>query len=406
MASFNDRPYSCELIWSTDDGVTWENRQTITIPADPNDAPLECRFVYIGSGKLFGIGRTNVEGAGLFQLQSEDYGATWTILRTNITDHYMTPTALMFQNDEVDIVYYHRATGALRQRHASITDIWGKSLFWTDSKVISYGSLKAADAGYPHAINLINDTCLCVYYSGNGNDNGTGGSTGIYGVLYSFKNNLSFKTPAATTANITYYVDVANGLDTNDGLTSNTAFKTITMAFNSVPVLVNHTVTINVAAGDYSGEGNLTLFGATGKGTINVLGDTANTTSYIISKIAISRCTIPVVVRGFISTITGSSGFTAVHSINVTFNYCSIIVPANTQDGVNAINSIITVSNCILSDHNNGIRAINSTIYSENNSGTGNTVGLLAEHAGTIGKNGTQPAGSTAEMYNTGGIIR
>jgi hypothetical protein len=92
MASFNDRPYSCELIWSTDDGVTWGNRQTITTPADPNDAPLECRFVYIGNGKIFGIGRTNVEGAGLFQLKSEDYGATWTILRTNITDHYMTQT--------------------------------------------------------------------------------------------------------------------------------------------------------------------------------------------------------------------------------------------------------------------------------------------------------------------------
>jgi hypothetical protein len=406
MASFNDRPYSCELIWSPDDGVTWGNRQTITIPADPNDAPLECRFVYMGGGKIFGIGRTNVVGAGLFQLQSEDYGANWTVLKTNITDHYMTPTALIYQNSEVDIVYYHRATGALRQRHASTTDIWGKPLFWSESKVISYGSLKGADAGYPHAINLINDTCLCVYYSGSGNDTGTGGSAGIYGVLYSFKNNMNFKTPTATTANLTYYVDKTNGLDTNDGLTSGTAFKTITKAISMVPQIINHTVTVNIATGDYSSEGGINLIGYVGKSSINFYGDTAVSTNVTINRMGILRCYIPIVVRGINITNAGTAGIAVSTCSNATISYCNIIASWPTLDAISFTNSTGTINNCVLSNKANAIKCTNSQVYSDTNSGTGNTVGLSSEKCGTIGKNGTQPSGTTAESVTTGGVIR
>jgi hypothetical protein len=407
MASFNDRPYSCELIWSTDEGKTWGNRQTITIPTDSNDAPLECRFVYIGNGKIFGIGRTNVVGDGLFQLQSEDYGANWTVLKTNITDHYMTPTALIYQNSEVDIVYYHRATGALRQRHASITDIWGKSLFWTDSKVISYGSLKAADAGYPHSINLINDTCLCVYYSGSGNDSGTGGSAGIYGVLYSFKNNLCFKTPSATTSDLTYYIDRTNGLDTNDGLTLGMAFKTITKAISMIPQIINHTVTINVVSGDYSDEGNIPIQGYVGKsGEINFSGDIIVPNNVSISRLAVGRCAVPIIIRGFNLTTAGSASIAVSTCLNVEINNCNLATFLPSVDGISFINSNGIISNCVLSNKANAIRCTNSQIYSDTNSGSGNTVGLLVEKCGTIGKNGGQPSGTTLESVTTGGIIR
>jgi hypothetical protein len=47
-----------------------------------------------------------------------------------------------------------------------------------------------------------------------------------------------------------------------------------------------------------------------------------------------------------------------------------------------------------------------ATVYSEFNTGTGNTVGLKAEDGSTIGKGGGQPGGSTAEVTSNGGVIR
>lgn len=47
-----------------------------------------------------------------------------------------------------------------------------------------------------------------------------------------------------------------------------------------------------------------------------------------------------------------------------------------------------------------------STVYSANNTGSGNTVGLYAMNAGVIGKAGTQPSGTTAELVEYGDVIR
>lgn len=181
MAGWGDRPYTFEILWSYDDGITWVNQSIIT--GDPNNSPLEPRFSYIGNGKIIGIGRTNEVGKGLFQMQSSDYGNTWTIYRTNITDQYWTPTAILYKNGFIDILYYHRTIGVLRHRQSHFSNIWDNPLNWSDSQIYDYGSINIADAGYPDSIFVDDRICLCVYYSGDYVN------TGIYGMYYWFIEN-------------------------------------------------------------------------------------------------------------------------------------------------------------------------------------------------------------------------
>lgn len=54
-----------------------------------------------------------------------------------------------------------------------------------------------------------------------------------------------------TTSDLTYYVNANTGSDSNDGLTSGTAFRTIQKAVNMIPDVVKNNVTINVADGVY-----------------------------------------------------------------------------------------------------------------------------------------------------------
>jgi hypothetical protein len=53
--------------------------------------------------------------------------------------------------------------------------------------------------------------------------------------------------PNSTQKDTTYYVDAINGNDSNDGSSSNTAFKTVQHAIDLIPQVVNHNVTINMA---------------------------------------------------------------------------------------------------------------------------------------------------------------
>lgn len=74
-----------------------------------------------------------------------------------------------------------------------------------------------------------------------------------------------------TKGTITFYVNASSGLDTNSGLTSGTAFKTIQYAISQLPQIINHSVNINVASGTYTEF--VTLHGFVGLGTINLMVD-------------------------------------------------------------------------------------------------------------------------------------
>lgn len=214
-----------------------------------------------------------------------------------------------------------------------------------------------------------------------------------------------FSFPWATTASLTYYVDVASGSDSNNGLTVGTPFKTIGKAISLLPPRIDHTVVINVAVGDYSGEGVLTVSGYTGKGSITINGDTVVSTSYSILRLNKNRNGIPVTLRGFNFTTSTNVSVVANQCITSIVNLCNFVV-SNSNQAISSVGSTLTVSNSTISNHSVAIDADTSTVYSNTNSGTGNTIGLRSSSASTIGKNGTQPGATTAEVQQTGGVIR
>lgn len=73
----------------------------------------------------------------------------------------------------------------------------------------------------------------------------------------------------ATKSDITYYVNGTSGVDTNDGLNSATAFKTISKAVSKIPHMVNHDVVINVATGAYTEDVKFNSHNWSGTVTIN-----------------------------------------------------------------------------------------------------------------------------------------
>jgi len=208
------------------------------------------------------------------------------------------------------------------------------------------------------------------------------------------------ETPKKTLADITYYV-ATTGLDTNDGLTVETAFKTIQYAIDNLPQAINHSIYINVSAGTYSEDIN--ILGFIGKGSLYIGG----TTTTNVNTIAIKGCQLIITIFNF-TTIANST-----HSVNVSaciyIRITDIITTSvsASANGINVYSSLVLIKNCTLSNKNNGIYASDmSTVYSYNNSGSGNAIGLSSLNGSTIGKYSVQPTGTTAEQAGKGGIIR
>jgi hypothetical protein len=98
-------------------------------------------------------------------------------------------------------------------------------------------------------------------------------------------------------------------------------------------------------------------------------------------------------------------GFLIMNSIGIVLNNCIV---SNKATGIEATFSSMKISNCTLSSNGTGIVAsTNSNIFSQNNSGANNYYGIYAYYNSTVGKNGTQPTGSTANGYaDLSSIIR
>jgi hypothetical protein len=212
------------------------------------------------------------------------------------------------------------------------------------------------------------------------------------------------RTPSATTADITLYVNAATGSDTNDGLTSGTAFKTIGAAIAKIPQIVNHVVTINLADGTYNEA--IILNGIFGKGNIKIVGNSSNRNAVNVNNIYINN-TIPYVHIEYLTfTKTNGEAINTTGALSVGVYNCSI-KDGSGYAGIKGVTSNITVGGTDIVNRQVAILAsTGSRIQSSNNTGTGNGTGLYAEYTGLIGKYGTQPGGTTAEAYAGGGEIR
>jgi hypothetical protein len=222
------------------------------------------------------------------------------------------------------------------------------------------------------------------------------------------KSSLSAK-PTQTTADIVYYVDTANGNDSNNGLAvgAGNAFKTIAKAISMLPQIINHTVTINCASGYYNET--LLLQGFNGKGSLTINGDNIQSTTRQLNSIAILQCLLSISINGF-NLIS--------QTINViTVNASLVVKLTNLKiNGGLASNGFVglyciyggqaRISNSDISNFKYALATeIGGVMYSDTNTGSGNTYGLTSNHNGLIAKNGTQPTGTTPELRVLGGRI-
>jgi len=171
------------IVTSADNGITWtqtekENSLGVTT------WPTEISGVYILEGKILAIGRcelgveTTTTAKTMFQLESTDYGATWTKALSNITDSLTSTPSLIFDSsdDTIDLYYYHRGRGVLRKRQTTSAAIFNNPKLWPTSTPLAIGATGLQDAGNVNATTL-GDSHIVVYYSGDSAD------TGIYSVI-------------------------------------------------------------------------------------------------------------------------------------------------------------------------------------------------------------------------------
>ena len=217
---------------------------------------------------------------------------------------------------------------------------------------------------------------------------------------------LSERVNKSTVA-LTYYVNSTSGSDTNDGLTSGTAFKTIQHAIDSLPQVINHTVTINISSGTYNETVNINGF--LGYGTLILNGGTSLTTAvnYIVGSISMLNSFIPINITGLTCNSTSTTSISITYCNYVKLLYC-IATASSSFFGVFASrNSSIMVSNCTLSNKATAIKgSYNAHIISDSNSGAANTIVLAVDYGSVIAQAGTQPTGTTATSVTYGGVIR
>ncbi|MBU7320265.1 hypothetical protein [Paenibacillus oleatilyticus] len=209
---------------------------------------------------------------------------------------------------------------------------------------------------------------------------------------------------SASSGNITLYVS-PSGNDANDGLTAGAALRTIQAAVNRIPQILNHAATINVAPGIYNES--VLIRGFTGKGFLEIFGDTAVSDNYQVNDFVLHYITAKVSVRGFKLLNPNVAAFNVYSCTNVNISHCRTNVPATGIIGILVSRSLVSVSGCDISNRQYAIISSDvSRVFSSTNSGGGNSYVLGAFDASTIGKYGSQPSGATAENTAGGGVIR
>ena len=221
-------------------------------------------------------------------------------------------------------------------------------------------------------------------------------TTGIHGLM--------------TTGNMTLYVNGSTGSDINPG-TSALPFKTIQAAINSLPKIfnANNAATINVAEGTYNETVTIGGFVGVGYITIQGAGDLAGAANYVVNNFDIRNCTISLLINGFKAVSTSTAGFSAAYCpTQVQFDHCMCITASSSIGFFFGGGSQGLTNGCKVANRSVGCQNDGSLVSSMSwdSGSTGNTVGLSCWYAGTLGKYGTQPAGTTAESTNVGGIIR
>lgn len=164
-------------ILSNDNGVTWSRIVIENVVRE--ERPMEMSAAYLGNGKILVVGRYEGNGEShMWQLQSEDYGVTWTKEATNISGNSNTPS-IIYDNETqmVSLYIYNRSNGQLEYRECAIGDIWDNPTNWATPTILAYGAA-GQDAGNVTTC-VFKGHQIVSWYSGNAVD------TGIYNLIKS-----------------------------------------------------------------------------------------------------------------------------------------------------------------------------------------------------------------------------
>jgi hypothetical protein len=203
----------------------------------------------------------------------------------------------------------------------------------------------------------------------------------------------------------TIYVDYATGVDDYKHGTESAPFQTLQYAINRLPKNLNgrnvYVYFKNLNEQDIYID---KFYG----GRFIKISPYDGSTSQTVNSIIINDCMVGIDIYYLnISGKNPSYNNNAVFAFNnyyVLFDHCN--ASCATYDGsssgfVASYGTNMTISNSIVSNRGNGIYAgYMSNIYSYKNSGTNNNVALTSVRSSIIGKDDTQPSGSTAE-YST-----
>lgn len=154
-ANYSNGRYGIGAIWSTDDGLTWSDMQTVYPIGDTKYD--EWSAVYLGQGKILGVIRSENTSAPLFQVQSDDYGETWstptaTNIRGNGDSQQASPT-LISDGTLVKLYFGGRGnpnfvgTTITYSILSSISEVWSNPLNWA-SPVVEF---RDSSPSYPAA---------------------------------------------------------------------------------------------------------------------------------------------------------------------------------------------------------------------------------------------------------------
>lgn len=203
---------------------------------------------------------------------------------------------------------------------------------------------------------------------------------------------------------LSLFVDAENGDDTaNDGLSESTPWKTIARAMIFLKgKIINAAVRVYLK-GVFAEA--ITIRSMYGYGELHFLGRLSGATEGTASvnevKVEGNHCKL------ILRHLTVVAGWVIISNTPVAVSLGYIISINPGIYGVHATASLVEIGACTISNKTN--RAIaafgGGKVYSSNNSGSGNAVGLYAETNSEIGKYGSQPAATTAETTNTAGVI-
>ena len=141
--------HSWGVVTSDDNGLTWCQR-TVERDLPKADWPTEQSAVVLGSGRILAIGRTELgRGQCQFQLESSDFGQTWTRRLTNISDTYSSTPSLIYDADTGMIAnyYFERGKGLIKRRVNTVASVWNNPTGWASPEVVGVGSESTWDTG-------------------------------------------------------------------------------------------------------------------------------------------------------------------------------------------------------------------------------------------------------------------